>query len=121
MATTARPALPVFVVAPTGLRDRGGIGRLLTAIERAWHASGSAPPHRVVDSYGPRVLALSPIYFARALLQIVWYARRGRIRLLHVHMANGGSVVRKGIIVHLGAQLRLPVILHLHANDLDEF
>jgi glycosyltransferase involved in cell wall biosynthesis len=109
----------VFVVAPGGLNDRAGIGRLVSTTARAWRENGDG--FRVIDPYGPAVLAIAPLYFARALLQIVWNAWQGRIRLLHVHMAARGSAVRKGIIVHLGARLGLPVIVHLHGSGLDEF
>ena len=120
---TAEPSAPtpstVFVVAPGGLHDRAGIGRLMTGVSRCWPTIRTHWRLRIIDPYGPAVLPIAPFFFARALLQIVWNAWRSRIGLLHVHMARGGSVLRKGIIVHLGARLGLPVILHLHGPDLE--
>jgi glycosyltransferase involved in cell wall biosynthesis len=111
----------VFIVAPGGLREPAGIGRLVTSAAKFWDETGTGPAFRVIDPYGPAFLPLAPFYFARALLQIVWNARRGRVALLHVHMATRGSAVRKGIIVHLAARLGVPVILHLHSGRLEKF
>ncbi len=111
----------ILIVAPGGIGDRGGIGRLVTSVIQGWETSGAAPRYQVVDPYGPKILAIAPFYFAWALLRIVWYASRGEIRLLHVHMADKGSAVRKGIIVYLGKWLSVPVILHLHAANLHGF
>ena len=111
----------VLIVTPGGLRQRGGIGRGVSTIVRWWRESGRNPPLRVVDPYGPGILSIAPFYFARALLEILRSARRGRVALLHVQMASWGSVVRKGIIVHLGARLGLPVVLHIRGGDFDAF
>jgi glycosyltransferase involved in cell wall biosynthesis len=111
----------VFLVAPGGTGDRAGLGRLMTSLTRYWRESGEGPAFRVVDPYGPGVLAIGPFYFVRALAQILWNARRGRIRLLHVHMTAWGSALRKGLIVRLGKRLGLPVVLHLHGSGFDEF
>jgi len=119
VASGERPA--VFIVAPGGLNDRAGIGRLVTSATRFWQESRTGPPFRIIDPYGPAVLPIAPFYLARALLQIVWNGWHGRIAVLHVHMATRGSVLRKGIIVRVAAWLRLPVILHLHGANFDDF
>lgn len=111
----------VYIVAPGGLDDRAGIGRLVTSVTRFWCGHDTGPSFRVVDPYGPAVLAIAPLYFARALVTILWDAWRGRIALLHVHMSSKGSVLRKGIIMRLGTRLRLPVIVQLHGTDFDRF
>ena len=110
----------VFVVSAGGVDARGGIGRLVGTTVRHWHAAGLRPALRVIDPYGSALSPMTLLYFTRALVQIGWNARQGRIALLHVHMAPRGSAVRKGIIVHLAAGLRLPVLLHTHGSRLDE-
>ena len=107
----------VFIVAPGGLKERGGMGRLVSHITQHWSETGSGPAYRVIDPWGPRFLPVMPFFFARALVQILWQALRGRIALLHVHMASWGSVLRKGVIVRLAYRLGIPVVLHLHAGD----
>lgn len=54
------------------------------------------------------------------MLQIAWNVARRRVRLLHVHMADGGSIVRKGIIIRLAAWLAVPVIVHIHGSAFEK-
>ena len=115
------PRKRVLLVTPGGLGERGGIGRLVTHVTGHWARTGTGPDCTIIDPYGPRNLALAPFFFLRALLQVLWYVLRGRVALTHVNMASWGSVIRKGIIVHLAAILRIPVVLHLHAGDFEAF
>lgn len=106
----------VYLVTPGGTDERGGISRLVTGVVRYWRDSGDGPAFRIVDTYGPWQLYSSPFYLLAALARIAWGAWRGRIRLLHIHMASRGSILRKGLIVWLGAALGLPILLHLHSG-----
>lgn len=117
-----RAAPRVLLVTPGGLGERGGIGRLVNhVVARCARTGGDAPRFIVIDPWGPRNLALMPFFFARALTQILWHVARGHADLMHVNMASWGSVARKGVIIHLAALARLPVVLHLHAGDLEAF
>ncbi len=111
----------VFIVAPGGVKEKGGIGRLIASMARYWIDSGTGPAFRIIDPYGPNRLAVMPFHFLRALGQILWFGLAGRIALLHVHMASKASILRKGLIVHLGRLLGIPVILHLHSPTFPEF
>jgi glycosyltransferase involved in cell wall biosynthesis len=108
-------------VTPGGLGERGGIGRLVNHIVGHCRAAGVGPGFIVIDPWGPRNLALMPLFFVRALAQIVWHVARGHVALMHVNMASWGSVARKGPIVQLARALRVPVVLHLHAGDFEAF
>jgi glycosyltransferase involved in cell wall biosynthesis len=108
------------IVAPGGLRDSAGIGRLVTSITRYWRECGG-PPHRVVDSYGPARLLLTPFFVLGALWQIGQLARRGQVALVHIHMATRSSILRKAVILRFAHRLAVPVILHLHGNQFDTF
>ena len=108
-------------MAPGGVRGRGGIGSLVASTVAYWRAAGLEPPLRVVDPYGPWLSARTPVHFARALAEIAWNARRGRIGLVHAYMAWRGSIARKGAIVHLAARLGLPVVLHAQGSRIDEW
>lgn len=107
----------VFIVSPGGLKERGGIGRMVSNFTRHWDETASGPAYRVIDPWGPRRLIVMPFYFAAALVQILWQALFGRIALLHVNITSWGSVLRKGVIVWLGHWLKIPIVLHLHAGD----
>lgn len=115
-----RPDPAVFVVAAGGVRHAGGTGRLVRATVGYWQTAQLQPAVRVLDPYGLRLSAMTPLYWLRALASIACSAARGRVALLHVHMGSRGSAVRKGIIVRLAARLGVPVILHLHGSRWDD-
>lgn len=105
---------------PGGVNGPGGVGRLVTSSVRCWQAEGMRPKLRVVDPYGSGSMLWMPLLVLRAALQVTAAAWRGRVGLLHLHMAGGASIVRKGILLWVGKWLRVPIILHLHGSRLDE-
>ncbi len=104
---------------PGGTRARGGIGRMIDYFTRTW--SDADLPLVVVDTYGPGSRALMPLYFAAAMARIAADGARGRIGVLHIHMSERLSVLRKGALVHLGKSLGIPVVLHLHGADFADY
>ena len=110
----------VISVNPGGLEHGGGIGRMVGYMVEAFQDRPGAPRFTVLDSRGPGRLDLAPFYFAACLLRILASRVRGRA-LLHVHLAGRGSTLRKVVLVHLAAALRLPVVLHLHDYDYGAF
>ena len=110
-------ATTVWVVAPGGRDDTGGICRMVDHQAACFEAGAI----RVVDSGGMAPRTQMPLRAAAALLLVAGAALGGRIGLLHVHVAAWGSVARKAPFVLLGRALRIPVVLHLHAADFGEF
>lgn len=111
----------ILIVSPGGVRERGGMGRIVGNLTGFWDRSGTGPRYRVIDPYGPRVLLLAPLYLATAMARMIWLFFVDRVRLVHIHMASRGSVVRKGLILLLAKALGAPVILHFHAGDFADF
>jgi O-antigen/teichoic acid export membrane protein/glycosyltransferase involved in cell wall biosynthesis len=105
----------IYLVTPGGENARGGIGRMVRYLAREWRGRGGEL--RIVDSYGPDRKLLMPAYFAAALARVAGAAALGRVRLLHVNMAERGSVWRKGSVVWLGAACGVPVLVHCHGAD----
>jgi glycosyltransferase involved in cell wall biosynthesis len=56
-----------------------------------------------------------------ALAQVSLRLLRRRVRLLHIHVAQRTSFYRKSVFVALGAAFGVPVALHLHSGEFDEF
>lgn len=112
---------PIFVVAPGGRTATGGMCRMVDYFMTEWEARGRQPPLLLVDSSGPYVKWKMPFYFAGAFLRLLVEGLRGRIGLLHIHVSERGSVLRKGLLTRLGRALRVPVILHMHGADFAEF
>jgi glycosyltransferase involved in cell wall biosynthesis len=111
-----------LIVLPGGCAQRGGIGQAVRNLLEGWRGWRDAPSYRVVDSWHIewkiRRSPISPLYFVGAIVLIVAARCRGRLGLLHLNMAPGGSILRKGLLVWLGALLRTPVIVHVHASSI---
>jgi glycosyltransferase involved in cell wall biosynthesis len=104
-----------------GLEHAGGIGRVLGNLLDASQAARRPYGTTVIDSRGPHSILISPIYFMVALVRTVWATVIGDRVAAHVNMAHAGSTVRKVIICRLLAMLRVPYLLHLHANNYDTY
>lgn len=106
----------IFVVAPGGINVQGGMATMARNMLSEWHHSRRQPPIRLINTYGPNLSNIKtvPFYMAAAALNIATNALRRRIELLHVHMAEYGSVLRKGLLAHLGKSLGVPVVIHMH-------
>ena len=79
-----------------------------------------------IDTYGRRVnqakaQIVMPFYFVQAVARLVHACATRRIALAHVHMASYGSVYRKSVMVTICRVFRVPVVLHIHGGDLDQF
>ncbi len=114
----------VYLVTPGGRRGRGGIGRLVDVTLDAWGEAwdgGEAPPLRVVDSYGPDRKGLMPFYFLAACVRLTLACALGRALIVHVNMAERGSVWRKGLVVWIGRAWRVPVVIHCHGADFADY
>ena len=108
----------ILLVAPYTSRG-GGMGRIM-----AYLAASAAEPgvrFETIESRGGGSAFSSLGPFLRA----AWHIRRrargeGRV-ILHVNMAERGSVLRKGALLLLGKWLGLPTVLHLHAAEMLPF
>jgi glycosyltransferase involved in cell wall biosynthesis len=122
MARIERCRKQAFIVLPCGLASRGGVGQAVRNLLEGWRGREDAPSCRVIDSWHVewriRRSPISPLYFVWAIVLIVTARFRRRVGLLHLNMSQRGSVVRKGVLVWLGALLRVPVIVHIHAATL---
>jgi glycosyltransferase involved in cell wall biosynthesis len=56
-----------------------------------------------------------------ALMRVTRWLLYGRVRLLHVHVAQRTSFYRKSLFVALAGFFGVPVILHLHSGEFEEF
>ena len=113
--------IEVYLVTPGGMRARGGIGRVVAYLRRGWQANEPELRLHIVDSYGPDIKALMPAWFALAVLRLLLAAMMRRIDVLHLNVAERGSVWRKGLLVWLAWLFRIPVVLHCHGAEFVEW
>lgn len=110
----------IYIVSPGGVREKGGMGRVVDNIACRLAAEHRHIPFAVVDTYGPGSFRLMPLWFACACLRLASAFLFRRARLIHVHMAERGSVLRKGTIMAMAKACGVPIILHLHAGQFHE-
>jgi glycosyltransferase involved in cell wall biosynthesis len=104
----------IYTVVPQGLRAPGGICRMAAYYVQHWQECGRQPALQVIDSYGPGGKWQMPWHFACACLRILADGLRGRIALLHLHMAEDGSLLRKVALLLVGRAMGIPVVVHMH-------
>lgn len=113
----------VLLITPGGIDQRGGMGSVVRTLVESWNDREGALRLRVVDpwpfewrlGFAPRSL----LSFASAIGTVLKVAAAGRLAIVHVHMAGGGSVARKSVFVWLGRLFGARVIVHSAAADLD--
>jgi glycosyltransferase involved in cell wall biosynthesis len=111
-----------MVATPLGLQGQGGIDRLTDAIIETMdkRADPSVQVARLVTR-GNRSIYLSPIVFARALVQFWAAATRGQVDLLHIQLSWRGSTYRKLVLAAAAQYLAIPYVVHLHSGQFDSF
>lgn len=110
----------VLLITPGGRTAFGGIARMVDYSVRAWPEDSSFAL-RVVDSYGPGSKLLMPFYALRAFIVSACQMLAGKVQLLHVNLSERLSLWRKGAFVLLAGSLGIPVIIHLHGAEFEDY
>lgn len=106
----------IYIVSPGGTEEKGGMGRIVDNFTSDLREHCPEVRFEVVDSYGPGKFRLMPFYFMAAVLRLFGCFLTGKAQLLHIHMAEYGSVLRKGVLIAMASLFRVPVILHMHGG-----
>jgi glycosyltransferase involved in cell wall biosynthesis len=113
----------VLILTADGLAQRGGIGRetgyLVDALDTVADDLGCRVVASWLGNWTERVSPGSLLQFLRALGVVCAAWAHDRVSVLHLNMAGGGSLARKGLILWLGWLLRLPVIVRIVASEFD--
>src|SRR4051812_31816577 len=108
----------IFIVAPDG-QAGGGMGRVKDYILAAGDDRGGqyrTVPMITRDGQG----AIYSLWLlAQGVLAIIGARLKGQAGLVHVNFGDNGSAFRKTIIVLAARAVGVPVLLHLHAVELE--
>lgn len=100
--------------------DPAGFGGICSVVglllEHAPAVSGVALRHVVTHRDGSVALRLG--VFLRGVLAVLALLAVRRVDVLHLHVSERGSLLRKGLLVHLARLWRVPVVLHCHGAEL---
>jgi glycosyltransferase involved in cell wall biosynthesis len=107
-----------IVVLGSAPEVRGGISAMIGVCRahglfERWEAI-HLPTHRDGSPLAKALIAASSLARFAAMLA------RGRVGLVHAHIASGASFWRKLVFLALARAFRVPYILHVHAGDFPE-
>jgi len=114
--TVATP-LQVLMLCPD-LRVNGGISSVINLILQA------APPDVNIDYLfthieGPLLLRIR--VFSQAVGGLIWKLLSQKVDVVYLHMSQGGSTVRKSILVLIAALFQKPIVMHTHGSRFHQF
>jgi glycosyltransferase involved in cell wall biosynthesis len=122
MTMTVRVATPpvrrkyIFLATPGGIVVQGGMASMARYMIAEWQKDNRRPEIKLLNTYGPSLsnIKTMPFYFAAAFISVAINGLFRRIAVLHLHMAEYGSVLRKGLLTALGKLFGIPVVIHMH-------
>ncbi len=98
---------------------RGGMATVIaTLLEHGYEADGRC---RFIATHVDGSPARKAARALAALGQVTFLLARGKVALLHVHVASGVSFWRKAAFIGMARLFRCPVLFHLHGGEFREF
>jgi glycosyltransferase involved in cell wall biosynthesis len=100
--------------APAGATSRGGMATVAALM-------AAHPDQRiritVVPTYVDGSMCRRLVVGVCGMLRATWLLLDGRVDVLHVHLAHGGSVVRKALPLGAARVAGVPAVVHGHSYD----
>jgi glycosyltransferase involved in cell wall biosynthesis len=113
MNNRKKDAIKRVVMLGDSLNQSGGITTIQNLMLK------HAPAHiriQHIASHDEGSIGYRTAVFAKALVALVWTLCWQRIDLVHVHISDGGSIVRKSIIALIAFLFRKPVVMHANGS-----
>lgn len=98
---------------------RGGMATVVATLLDNGYADGGRC--RFIATHVDGGPARKAVRAAGALLEFAGLLARGKVALLHVHVASGVSFWRKAAFIKLAQAAGCPVIFHLHGGEFRDF
>ncbi len=110
----------VFLASPYG-QVGGGMGSIMVYLASMRPEFWGRFDLKLLESRGGRHIALSPLYVFLAVCRIFLEAARGRLAVVHLNLAERGSVYRKAALLAATKLVGGRVLLHLHAAQIVQY
>jgi glycosyltransferase involved in cell wall biosynthesis len=107
----------VFLASPYG-QVGGGMGSIMDYLASMRRGPAHRFDLRRLESRGGRHVAFSPVFLAVAVGRILLEGALGRLAVVHLNLAERGSVYRKAVLLAATKLSGGRVLLHLHAAQL---
>jgi glycosyltransferase involved in cell wall biosynthesis len=109
-----------FLACPYG-QVGGGMGSIMAYLASMQQDPSGQFDLKRLESRGGGHIALSPFFLAVAVGRIFLEALRGRLAVVHLNLAERGSVYRKAVLLAATKLVGGRVLLHLHAAQIVQF
>jgi glycosyltransferase involved in cell wall biosynthesis len=110
----------VFLGCPYG-QVGGGMGSIMAYLASLRRDPSGRFDLKRLESRGGGHIALSPFFLSVAVGRIFLEAARGRLAVVHLNLAERGSVYRKAVLLGATKLVGGRVLLHLHAAQIVQF
>jgi glycosyltransferase involved in cell wall biosynthesis len=112
-----RPIIKAIMLGPS-LQQQGGMATVENLILQ-YPPAGVEIRHISTHEEG------SPLHRAKVFTRALWQYLRillsERVDLIHIHMAERGSVARKGVFTAIAFLFRVPLLIHTHGAEFESF
>lgn len=109
--------LKVIMLGPS-LDEKGGIGSVENLI---FNKAPTEVQIQHISTHDEGSIIHRLLVFGWALRQFLWKLLSGEADLVHIHLADKGSALRKAILVLMALVFRKPVIVHAHGSEFHLF
>lgn len=110
----------VFLACPYG-QVGGGMGSIMAYLASMRQDPSGQFDFKRLELRGGGHIALSPFFLLLAVARIFLEASRGRLAVVHLNLAERGSVYRKAVLLGATKLVGGRVLLHLHAAQIVQF
>ncbi|MEW6498567.1 MAG: glycosyltransferase family 4 protein [Cyanobacteriota bacterium] len=113
--------LKVIMLGPS-LKEKGGMGSVGTLIQNTAPAGVQIQHISTWDGEPSRQSSVHRLkVFIGALIVFLWKLLKGEVDVVHIHLAERGSALRKAIITLIAMAFRKPVFMHAHGCEFHAF
>lgn len=113
--------LKIIMIGPS-LKEKGGMGSVGTLIINTVPADVQMEHISTWDGELSRQSGTHRLkVFIGAVISLFWKLLKGEVDLVHIHLAERGSALRKSLLILLARAFGKPVILHAHGCEFHTF
>lgn len=108
----------IVMASPEGTELGGGIGTVSNLISTILKKQDPSIQLTVINTRGSQWNRLWPVNFSVGFLKLLLCCVINRPTILHLHVSERFSFLRKALLLVLGRTFRVPAILHHHGAEL---
>jgi len=113
--------LKVLIATPFGRGGRGGIDRIMDNLEAASKRSNEFLQIDILQTRGDGHSVMMVLHMIRFFVSLFIRKLTNRIDLVHINVAQRGSVTRKAMLASACHRLGVPYVLHVHGSQFHHY